>query len=140
MKNHISKINRLHELHSEAERRYINHDSEAMKYRPRTDAEAKGAYQYHASQALRYDRLTRYVYAKLYKAIKELHATLPVERMIFYFNIDGHEVTVNNERQAEKLTQSYPTANVRICDWLTGELLDEAPADAIFNVEPKIKQ
>lgn len=137
MTNHIEKINRLHELHNEAARRYVKHDSEAMKYRQRTDAAAKAAHQFHATQALRYDKVTRYLYIRLVKAIKELNASLPVDRLIYAFDIDGQSVVINSERQAERLTEKYPNANVKIYDWLTNELLDEAPADAIFNVEPK---
>ncbi len=137
MKHLIDKINRLHELHSEADRRQHNHNKEADKYRNYTDSEGNVSYLWHSTEAKKYDTLTRYLFIRLRKAIRQLNSEMPEDKINWQFDIDGKIVDLCNEKQAAKLAQKYPTANVKMLDWLTSELIDEAQADCVFNVEPK---
>lgn len=137
MKAKLQKINDLFELYTEAERRRDYHYKEADKYIKYSNDIGREMYLRQSQQAQRYSKLSLYIYKKFVKATKALTADLPEDKLIYQFNIDGHLIDINNERQADKLAQSYPNAHVKITDWLTGALIDEAEADAIFNVEPK---
>ena len=137
MKAQLQKINDLFELYTEAERRRAYNSKEHERFIKYSNDRGLELCMRYMNEANRYQRLSLYLYKKFDKAVKSLASDLPEDKLIYQFAIDGKVIEFNNERQADKLAQSYPNAHVKITDWLTSELIDEAEADAIFNVEPK---